>query len=300
MSEPPGTAEEPSPANPRLAVGIVLTLAAGATLAGMDAIGKRLTEDLNVLMVVWARYAFHTVIAFALLSALGDLGYLRSRRPWAQTGRGATMVVATLLMYWALSSVPLADASAIAFFSPVLVTLLAGVLLKERVGPRRIAAVICGFLGVLLIVRPGFGGTDWHMLLPVGTAVLLAFYLLLTRHVSDVEQIRTTFFYSTVLGAVVLSLAVPFSWQTPTAHQFMLMTAMGGLGALGHFLLVYGFRYAPASVLSPFLYSQLLIATLISVVYFRDPLTLPMMVGTTVLVASGLYIWWRESGGRIR
>ncbi|NIR32574.1 MAG: DMT family transporter [Gammaproteobacteria bacterium] len=276
---------------------MVLTVLAGAMLASMDAVGKYLTADLDVLQIVWARYTFHTLIVLGVLAARGGLGFVRARRPGLQTLRGGALLGATLCLYTALAYVPLADATAVQFFAPVLVTVLSGIFLREHVGARRIAAVLAGFGGVLLIVRPGLAGGDWHMLLPLGAACMLALYLLLTRRLSGADDSRTTLFYTTALGAVLLTLVVPAVWRTPAPEALALMIAMGALGATAHLGLIIAFGFAPASVLSPFLYAQLVWAGVVSVLYFGDPLTPPMIIGALVLVVSGLYIWWRESVG---
>lgn len=278
----------------RLALGMVLTVAAGGMLASMDAVGKHLSGGLDVLQVVWARYSFHALIVFAALAYRGGFGFVRARRPGLQTLRSAALLGATLCLYTALVYVPLADATAVQFFAPVLVTLLSAVFLREQVGPRRITAVLAGFGGVMLIVRPGFGDTDPYLLLPLVAAVLLAMYLMLTRQLSGTDRQEATLFYTTALGAIVLSLLMPLVWEMPTAGELALMLVMGGLGAAAHLCLVVAFASAPASVLSPFLYAQLLWASVISLAYFGDPLTAMMLCGTLVLVGSGLYVWWRE------
>lgn len=284
-------------ASPGLALGVGLTVLAGAMLATMDATGKYLQGELHVLQVVWGRYVFHTLIVFAVLSAHGGPAFLRARRPVLQTMRAGALLGATLCLYTALGYVPLADATAVQFFAPVLVTLVSGLFLREHVGPHRLGAVIAGFLGVVLIVRPGLPGTDWHMLLPLGAACMLSLYLLLTRQLAGWDGPGTTIFYTTALGAVVLSLLVPGVWRAPAPGELVLMVSMGALGAGGHLCLINAFGFAPASVLSPFLYAQIAWAAVLSVTWFGDPLTAPMLLGTLVLVGSGLYLWWRESLG---
>ena len=205
------------------------------------------------------------------------------------------LLVGTVLMYIALSKVPLADATAVQFFSPVLVTVLSVMFLGERIGLPRIAAVLAGFAGVLLITRPGLAGTDPYLLLPLGAAAVFSVYFLLTRTLSGPQDSASTLFNTTAVGAVVLSAAVPFFWQAPTAFEFVLMVAIGTLGAIGHFCIVKGFSFAPASTLSPFLYSQVLFASLYSVFLIGDPLGWQIFVGALILVGSGVFIWWREN-----
>lgn len=275
-------------------VGVLYVLGSGLTLASMDAVGKYLTTQLEVLQVVWARYTFHAMLIFAWLAVQnGNVRFLRSRRPGTQVARSLTMLGATVMVYSALASQPLADVTAVIFFAPVLLTLLAGYFLREAIGRHRLVAVVLGFVGVLLVVRPGLD-MDVRMLLPCAAAVLLALYYLLTRTLSSQDSASCTQFYSTALGAVALSLIVPLQWQTPDPITLALMLGTGALGALGHFLLIAGFGRAPASVLSPFLYFQLLVATAYSVLVFEDPLAPTTIAGALLLAGGGLVIWWWE------
>lgn len=275
--------------------GIILTILSGLALATMDTGAKYLTGRLPVLEVVWARYFFHAVLMTAWLARTRGTTFLKTRRPLLQLARGGALLGATVTMYLGLSHVPLADATAVMFFAPVLVTVLSVVFLRETIGLPRIAAVLAGFGGVLLIVRPGFADTDPYLLLPLGAAVIVSVYYLLTRTLSGPEENAATLFHTTAAGAVILSLVVPFIWQTPSPAGFALMVGIGTLGALGHFCLVKGFAYAPASTLTPFLYFQVFFASIYSVVLIGDPLRPNLVVGAGILIASGLTIWWREN-----
>lgn len=275
--------------------GIILTILSGLALATMDTGAKYLTGRLPVLEVVWARYFFHAVLMTAWLAKTRGTTFLKTRRPLLQLARGGALLGATITMYFGLSKVPLADATAVMFFAPVLVTVLSVVFLGERIGLPRIAAVLAGFGGVLLIVRPGFADTDPYLLLPLGAAVIVSLYYLLTRALSGPEENAATLFHTTAVGAVVLSFAVLVVWETPSTTEFALMLGIGALGALGHFCLVQGFAYASASTLTPFLYAQVLFAGIYSVVLIGDPLRPNLVIGAAILIASGLTIWWREN-----
>lgn len=277
------------------AAGILFVVASGVMLATMDSMGKHLSGRLGVLQVVWARYAVHTVIVFLWLAVRQrGFGFLRSRRPLAQGVRSFTLLGVTVFLYMSLLFVPLANATAVMFFAPVLVTVLAGIFLHEHVGPHRIVAVIMGFVGVLFIVRPGLA-MDWHMLLPLVAAMMLSVYLLITRQVSEHDSRESTIFYSTALGAVALTCLIPWHWTAPGPMEMAMMFAMGVLGALGHVCIVLGFARAPASVLSPFLYTQLLAASVLSITVFGDPLGPVTILGAMLLMGGGLVIWWWES-----
>ncbi|MEO9788767.1 MAG: DMT family transporter [Aurantimonas coralicida] len=278
--------------------GILLTILSGLLLATMDTFGKYLTGELPVLEIVWARYFFHTILMTAWLARTRGTSFLHSKRPGLQLARGAALLCATTLMYVSFAHVPLADATAVQFFAPVLVTVLSVIFLGERIGVPRIAAVLAGFVGVLLIVRPGFADTSPYLLLPLLSAVILSGYFLMTRALSSPEENAATLFNTTAVGAVLLTIAVPFVWETPTWPVFAMMVTIGTLGALGHFCIVQGFAYASASALSPFLYAQVFFASIYSVTLLGDPLSWNFVAGAAILIASGLTIWWRENRTR--
>jgi len=275
-------------------LGMALIVCGAALFAIMDGVGKSLTSSLTLGQVLWGRYFFHTVLVFLILARGGSLGFLRTNRPMMQFLRAGAMFASTLFMYMALRVVPLADATAVQFLSAPFVTLFSAVLLGERFGWHRTAAVLVGFGAVLLIIRPGFRAAGGPLLLPVLTAVFVAFYMILTRLLREFDAEKTTFFYSTTAGTVVLTAALPWVWSQTSLVDWLLSITMGALGAAGHFLVVKAFHKAPASLLSPFLYSQLIVATAVSVLWFGDIPDIWMAGGATVVVASGLYVWWRE------
>ncbi|MFT7490713.1 MAG: drug/metabolite transporter (DMT)-like permease [Pseudohongiellaceae bacterium] len=278
------------------AAAVALIIATGIVLAGMDALAKFLALQVPIIMVLWGRYFFHTVITF---SAYGlktrSLQFLRARKPGLQFVRAGALFGATFFMYQAITRMPLGDAAAIQFLAPVLVTALSGLLLGEQVGPRRWAAVACGFIGVLLVARPGSGVLGWNALLPLATAVLLAIYMMMTRIIRNQDDPAATTFYSTALGALILSVMVIFNWETPTQLQWGLMIAMGATGAVGHYMLVKAFHTAEASMLAPFTYAQVLAAIIWGLLLFGDVPSLWTISGAGVVISSGLYVWYRET-----
>lgn len=273
---------------------IVLVMLAGAVLAGMDALGKALMESIPTVQVVWARFLFHTLIVALVFRWQYGWDFIVPKRLGLQTIRGLFLLGITLSMYTAIAVVPLADATAIMFFGPVLTTLLAGWFLGERVTHWLRFAALLGFIGVLLIVRPGFSDLDNHIFFACLAAVSFALYLLMTRLLSGKDSEPTTLFHSTLIGSILLSIAVPFWWQSISAEQWLYLIATGMMGAAGHFLLIKAFHMAPASILSPFLNVQLLAATLYSVLFFRDVLEWTFILGTLIIVGAGLIVWWRS------
>ncbi len=279
--------------NKKILIGIGFTLLSGSLLAFMDALSKYLTGSFHPIQVIWSRYFFHALLVVLFLLATQSRPIFKSNRLGLQLSRSAALFGGTLALYTSLKYLPLADAAAIQFFAPVLVTILSGVFLGEKIGYRRYGAVVIAFIGVMLVVQPGVN-FKWPMILPMLTAFLVAIYLIQTRALHGIDHAYTTLFYSTVFGVVLLALIIPFYWEQPSLAELMLMVTQGCIGAIGHLLLIKGFKFAPASVLSPFLYSQLLMSVLISVGYFGDPLTIGIIAGALLIVGSGIYIWHRE------
>jgi len=278
------------------ALAVLLIIATGAVLSGMDAVAKHLTLEVSVIMVLWGRYFFHTAITFGAYGIkTGSLRFLRARRPDLQFIRALALFGATFFMYLAIMRMPLGDAASIQFLAPVLVTALSGLILGEHVGPRRWMAVAFGFVGVLLVARPGSGVLGWNALLPLTTAVLLAVYMMMTRIIRDKDDPAVTTFYSTALGTVILSVLMLFNWQALSAFQWILMVTMGAAGALGHLMLVKAFHTAEASMLAPFTYAQVVAAIGWGYLVFGEVPSVWTVCGAGVVIASGLYVWYRES-----
>lgn len=281
------------------AIAIAMIIATGFILAGMDVIAKYLALGLPILVVIWARYFFHTVITFSVYAAKRrNLNFLRAKRPGLQFVRAASLFAATSFMYVAITMMPLGDAAAIQFLAPVLVTVLSGLFLGEHVGPRRIAAVVVAFIGVIFVARPGSDALGWTALLPLTTAVFLGMYMVLTRVIRTKDNPDTTTFYSTAVGAVALSVIVPLYWQALSPFEWTLMVAMGGAGAAGHFLLVKAFHSADASMLAPFTYSQVVGAIAWGFIVFGEVPSLWSAIGASLIIGSGVYVWYRETWAR--
>jgi len=286
-----------APRRGSLMLGIGMTLLAIGLFAAMDTIGKVLMARYSFQQVVWARYFFQCALMLLCLPWLGLPGLLRTRRHALQIGRGLLLLVATGCMYGAIRVVPLADAYTITFVAPLLVTALSVPLLKERVGWRRWSAVVVGFIGVLIVIRPGFGEVPWQLLLPLVTAACFALYQILTRLIS-VDPCETPFvmlFYLAWVGAAAMTLIVPFSWQPVALADWPWLVAIGGIGALGHLILIRALVIAPASLIAPFTYSQIIWALIAGYFVFGDRPDRWMLLGCTVIVASGLFVFYREA-----
>jgi drug/metabolite transporter (DMT)-like permease len=278
-------------------IGIGMMLLATLLFTVMDSIAKSLTATYPVQQVIWARYFFQFALMLLLIPRLGVAGLLWTRRPGVHIARGLLLTVSTWFMITAISLIPLADAYTITFTAPFLVTILSIPLLKERVGWRRWTAVLVGFAGVLIVFRPIAAPVHWALLLPLITAACFALYQILTRKVSY-DSRETAFmmlFYLAWVGTAVMSAIVPAYWQTVVAGDWAWMIGMGALGAAGHLILIRALAITPASLLSPFIYSQIVWALGIGYLWFGDLPSIWMLIGCAVIVASGLYVFYREA-----
>ncbi len=288
----PATQAEPAPSSPGR--GVALIILATFMFIVMDTTAKYLMRDYPVGMVVWGRYVFHVLLFVPLLLAGRGRGVLTTRRPWRQLLRSVLLLLSTIFAYLALARMQLAEVTAIFFVAPLLVTALSVPILGERVGARRWTAITVGFIGVLILVRPGSGVFGWAALLPLVTAACFALYQIVTRQISSADGPLTSLFYTALLGAVLASIAVPFQWHTPDAMGWVLLALAGFAGAAGHFFFITALTLAPASTVAPYQYVQIIWATLAGLIVFGnvpDPWT---GAGAAVIAGSGLYVWQRE------
>ncbi len=271
--------------------GILMISTAVAMFAVQDAIAKYLGRYYPIPGIVWARYAFHLLLVVVILGPRMKLGLVRTKRPGLQIARGFLLAASSLTFFSALKFMPMAEASSISFIAPILVTLLGVVLLKEKVEFARWMAVIAGFVGVLIIIRPGSGIFSWVALLPLATAAVFAIYQILTRKLAGVDSPYTSLFYVGLVGTVLLAFVLPFAWTTPTtiAHTILLLT-IGFIGGLSHLILIRAFDHAAVSTLAPFSYTQLIWIIVLGYAVFGDFPDHWSLVGIAVIMASGIYI----------
>ena len=275
------------------AAGIVWMLATMFCFISLDTMMKYLLQTYPLLEVTWARFFFATIFA-AMIAGQHLPGVLKSRAPLLQTGRSLLLMMTTGVFNAGVKLVPLATATSIMFTSPILVTVLSIPILKEHVGRRRWIGVAVGFLGAVIVVRPGLGAVGIGALFLLIAAFLNANYQILTRKVRIHDQPMTSLFYTAAVGAVVTSLLVPFDWQWPAAEGWLFFAASGLMGCLGHLCLIQAFRRAPASVVAPFSYSSLIWASLFGWLIFAEWPDLWTWIGAALIITSGLYIFHRE------
>jgi drug/metabolite transporter (DMT)-like permease len=262
----------------------------------MDGLAKLLAGEYSVVQVVWARYAFAVPVILATARPAAWPGLLRCERPMLQAVRGTLPLLASAAVIVGLGLMPLADATAITFASPLLVAALSAPLLGEKVPFDSWIGVACGFAGVLIIVRPGAGTIAWAALLPLATALLFALYQVLTRLVSRGDDPAVTLAWTVAVGLALTTPLLPFQWHPVGGADWLLLGLSGVLFGLGQFLLIRAFAMAPAAVLAPFTYVQIVAAVAFGVVVFGDVPDLWATVGTAVLVLAGVYVARRQAG----
>jgi drug/metabolite transporter (DMT)-like permease len=286
---------------PRVSAGngaaIGMMVAAMMLFTGMDTIGKVLSADQPVQQVVWGRYFFQFAWMLLLIPFYGLRALTQTKRLGTQMTRGFLVALATICLFTAVSVIPLADAYTISFVAPFIVTILSIPLLGERVGWRRWSAILVGFLGVLVVIRPGFGVVHWALLLPLVTATCFAFYQILTRKIGALPSERplALLFYMAFAGTLALSSLTPFYWEPVSPQAWAGMVAMGLLASIGHLLLIKALALASAVTLSPFIYTQLIWAIIIGFFLFGDGPDGWMLLGGSIIIASGLFVFYREA-----
>lgn len=274
--------------------GIGLLILAMLVFAVMDGFTRYLvaTHAYSMSQILWVRYMVFPLCALWLCQ--GDVRQrVRSRRPWLQILRGVVLLVEAFFFVISLRYIPLAETHAIVASTPLIVTALAPICLREHVGFERWIAVLVGFVGTLIIIRPGFGIISWVVVWPIMGAVFFAILQIMTRLVGRADQGATTLLYSAVVGLVILSCVGPFFWLPAPPHHLALMVFIGLLGATAHFLLILAFRHANASDLQPFTYFLLIWAVVVGFVAFGELPDIWTLCGAVIVVTSGLYSFHR-------
>ncbi len=284
----PAVARKPE----RAVVGIVALLASAALFPVSDNASKMLTASLPGLEVAWMRYLVLIVMTVPLL--LRDRSLLRAARPGMLAGRAVASAASTVLFIMAFGMMPVADATAIGFMAPVVVTAMAALLLREKVGPRRWAAALVGFAGVMVIVQPGGSSFTLASLVPLVGSVASASATIGTRLARD-ERPETTMLYQAVIGFAVVSVLAAFDWHMPTWNQVAIGCISGFFATVASLMQVFAYRHAPASMLSPFTYAQLLWAAGLGYLAFGTMPGPAMLLGAAIIAASGIYTAWREA-----
>jgi drug/metabolite transporter (DMT)-like permease len=275
--------------------GIALMCGAVACFALLDTTAKYLNLYMSALQVAWARYTGAFLFPFIVSNPWTRPGLTRTNRPVLQLARSVLLLGSTLCNFAALRYLQLDEAIALIFSTPFFVAALSGPLLGEWVRWRRWSAIAVGFLGVVVVARPGAASFHPAALLSLSAALCYALYSIATRILARTDSNETTLFYSNVVGALALLPVVPLVWTTPSDPLVIaLMVVTGVIGSFGHYLLIAAHRLAPAAVLSPFIYSEIVLVTALGFLVFGDVPNRFTLTGAAIVVASGLYLLHRE------
>ena len=278
--------------------GIALAIVAMVCFATLDSVTKYVSTSVPVFMAIWFRYAVQAVLTTAVVLPLRGKQVLYTAHPKFQVLRGVLLVSTSLLAFLSLKFMPVGEFTAVVMIAPLIITLLAATMLGEKVSPLRWALVAGGFTGTLIIIQPGQDVFEWHTLLPVALAFLMAWFQTLTSKLAKTEDPATMHFYTGWVGALVSALGLPFVWQSlPSFKLWGLMALIGVLGAVGHFLLILSYQRAPAATVTPYLYTQIGFAMLGGWFVFAhvpDGYAIFGMVMIAVCGAAGAWLVVRE------
>lgn len=282
----------PVPDRPLLGIGLMML--AMLIIPGLDICAKYLSEDFHVLQVTWSRFVFNIVWLIPFLLWRRERVWRLPNHPWIQIVRGLCLLMATLFFFLCIQTNPIPNALALLFTSPLVVTLLSPLILGEAFGIRRLIATIAGFIGVLVVLQPNSSDFQPTLLYALISGISYAFYILTTRKVSTSSSPLMTLLYTAVVGCAVLTPWIISIWITPDSDALILMLAMGLIATAGHYLVILSCQFAPASLVSPFNYTEIIGATILSYLFFNylpDHLT---WLGILIICGSGIYISLRE------
>ncbi len=288
----------PGPAQPvpRVLRGILYMLMAATLFPVMNGCVKLLSSGYASEQIIWARNAGHFLFVLVLFAPRRGFTIFRTNQLGAQILRSTLLMVSTVCAFIGVKYIPLGQAAAIQFIAPFIVSLMAWRMLGERIVVVRLFAVLIGFLGVLIVIRPGSTAFDWATLFPVASSTFYAAYQVFTRYVADKDTPETSVVYSALVGTIVMAAFLPFVWRTPaTAGDLALMTSLGIIGGLGHYCIARAMQHAEASVVSPFNYWQLVGSSAFGLLVFDEWPDAFTWVGAVVIVIAGLVLWRLES-----
>lgn len=280
--------------NPTLQ-GILSAIGAMTLFSVMDAMIKGLSDDYGTVQIFFFRSAFAILPIWLLVLRSGGVAALRTTRPLSHLGRSLLIITFLLCFFYGLTLMPLADAYAISFAAPLFITALSAPILGEHVGPRRWAAVLVGFVGVLVVLRPGGGVLSSGGLIVLAGAAVYSLAMIYVRQLSRTETQASIVFYFTITSTVLAGAAMPFVWVPPTLADWPVLIAVGIVGGIGQILTTRSFSLAPAAVVGPFQYTQLIWGVVFGYAFFGDLPDAMMLLGGAIVVGSGLYILHRET-----
>ncbi len=273
---------------------IILNISAWIMLPFMDAIAKYLSTGLPFFQITWARYFFTVILVFPFMLLFFKDQLKWTENPKLQFYRGLTLFFANICFFYSISIISMAKALTLAFVAPLITTVLSPYFLGEKVGIRRWSAVVIGFLGILVVIRPGLIEFNLASISAVGTGCFYGVYLIITRKLHSTDSPLLTLLLTGVVGAIIGSFIVPVVWVNPSMIQWSWLILMGLFACLGHILLIYSLKYADASKLAPFGYIEIVPNIILGFYFFNDFLDIYSFLGLIIIISSGLYVIRRE------
>ena len=273
---------------------IILNISAWIMLPFMDAIAKYLSSSLPFFQITWARYFFTVFLVLPVMFIFFKDQIKWTENPKLQFYRGLTLFFANVCFFYSISIISMAKALTLAFVAPLITTILSPFILGEKVGVRRWSAVIIGFIGIIVVIRPGFIEFNLASIAAVGTGCFYGVYLIITRKLHSTDSPLLTLLLTGVVGAIIGSFVVPIVWINPSLMEWLWLILMGLFACLGHILLIYSLRYADASKLAPFGYIEIIPNIVLGYYFFNDFLDLWSFIGLLIIISSGLYVIRRE------
>ena len=274
---------------------IIFNLLAWVMLPIMDGIAKYLSSDIHVLQITWARYFFTVFFTLPIIFFLFKKYFVWTKKPKLQFLRGLILLIANICFFYSISVISLAKALTLAFIAPLIVTAFSPFFLGEKVGYRRWLAVIIGFVGSLVVIRPGFVEINFACIAALITGFMYGFYLIITRKLSSSDNPLLTLLLTGVVGAIIISLVMPIVWVQPSLKQWSLMAGVGIFACIGHYFLILSLKYADASKLAPFSYFEIITNIIIGYYFFGDFPDFWTFLGLFIIVSAGIYIFRREN-----
>ena len=273
---------------------IILNASAWMIVPVMDAFAKHLSSSMDVLQITWARYFFTVVFTLSLMLLFYRNTLVWSKKPTLQLIRGLIFVFSTYLFFYAISEISLPKALTLAFVAPICVTALSPFFLNEKVGLKRWTAVSMGFIGTLIVIRPGFIEFNLATFAALGNGICYGFYLIITRKLSTSDNSLLTLLFSGVVGTIIISLFMPSVWVNPSVNQWIMMALIGFIASIAHLFIILSLKYADASKLAPLGYTEIITNIIISYYFFYELPDNWTYLGLFIIVLSGLYISHRE------
>lgn len=284
-----------SPLIPAHLIGIIFLTTALSLNAVKDGVAKILGSDYSPLMLVWMHLAFASLVLLPIVWKKYGAASIRPSPLGPQIIRCALFILGITQFYWSLNFIPLTDTTAMVFIAPIVVTGLSPLLLGEKLGLHRTVAVIVGFVGMLVILRPDLGGERVGYIIGLGAGVCLGLFYIANRKLAVAQPQMAAVTYTAMIGTVILIPVLPFTWTTPSVEDMGLISIFLVLATVGQIFLISAFGYTPASALAPFQYSQLVAATIFGLIVFDSFPDIITWTGVVIVVGAGLYISFREA-----